>query len=371
MVVLVSWPMDVEAWADRAPTDWAGREIRDRQETEMLDWLSGRILARRLKAAWASEAPAGDVVAAIDVSNVGRDKLIHDDGRAHTFNYGGPIDQWTWRFGQFIMTHIDIHSWRGTGEGDGRVREVGTQLVVAAPEATVKKIRDLVKALGNARPGVPIIDSEGCTVVGLDAWDNGPAWWVSLGRELRALVLRSVVERTACPHIWTDNKSGVAAIEFEGRLLILGPSDIRARSRTVLEAVQAGKPARLGPFSAPNAAGYAPTEHVAIWPLGDVLQAVGALTIEEIARRNVKAGRFNALTSDPLNKGEATGNAMMSAQEAHKSLYSWLNTQTKSSPGSAQFVMVKDLAVLWTTRPEIIDHVETLLRETAGPRPGN
>ncbi|MEK6703276.1 MAG: hypothetical protein AABZ53_13510, partial [Planctomycetota bacterium] len=69
-MVLVSWPMDVGAWAEHRQVDWAGTELAARQYHELLGWLPAQILAGRVQSHWKGLAPADHEVVILDVERI-------------------------------------------------------------------------------------------------------------------------------------------------------------------------------------------------------------------------------------------------------------------------------------------------------------
>lgn len=383
MVVLVSWPMDVEAWAEGAPTDWIGQQIRNRQSDELFGWMSKRILAERVRQNWKRALRGEDEVSIVDVGRAAQDYVgpaSTDDYLFHPL-YGQPyqisphsgyVERRSLNLRRFFAVLIDPDSWPENGGDEGQMVDVGTLLVVSASPDRVRRIRSTVELLSDVRSRTSVMERDSLTVIGLDSWDGDSGAWGWLSPDTLAHDLRRLLIDSVSSDAWSDNGSDCAALYFfDDRLIITGPADVGARIRALAMALHGGDPTRLGPFSTacvPNMK----AESVAVWPMRRLLRSWGAMSVEETAARETSPLPENATADDLASRRSLCFMlATRSFEQALETLKArrlakiheevWVN--------DARIVLFKDVAVLWTTRPELIDEVDAALREAdSGPR---
>ncbi|MEK6703277.1 MAG: hypothetical protein AABZ53_13515 [Planctomycetota bacterium] len=491
MVVLASWPMNLDAWIKGTSADWAGKELDDRLKEELFGPLSQRVLAERVRQLLARDRRTDESVEVFPVGDLVREMRFEPAG---VRTWGAPSH--VFELAMFIQDAIHSDEWTYYSGESARLEHIGERLIVRAPAGVMSEVRNLLSAmragegwlatyqgddtvafnLSHRSPSV--VHAGDLTVIGMslahgaiagpnrrisqqadarglvtlltnvvdqDSWTDNGGEGGSLhavaerilirapkARRLRCVELLEAIQSCSAQHrfvesgglsiasldrlpgviddperglvvnedqwrnlrrilveavsrdAWSDNGGDGAYIFPHKHVLVMGgePS-IRARACEVIDAVLAtatdGQPRRCegsrcyrnndsDPLSESR------LEYVTTWKItGSTLRAWGAQTDEEITADNGGISPQEwARTGPDRNRAVVTYDAEESERHAFSAVVDHVKTiRPQAWEESARIELVfGNVALLWTTKPEVVDEVEAALREAAkGPRP--
>lgn len=271
-----------------------------------------------------------------------------------------------------VVGNADSDAWTDNAGERAEARLACGRMVLWGDAEVRRGARELVEsvhACGAVRPVIPWrCGPDGGLIVDVtDFVDEDGERRFGWSRPL--LDLQKVMVACVASDAWADNSGDFASATcLDGCLVLRGDPEILDRARSFVEAVRRarrGETTRLGAWSAPEIPDA--DERVLVWDAGPLMRALG-----DRPPRMLDADPD--LEEELWTGGEDGGTYSSEARErAERDLRAWLNRFEPSVDDleGSNFLMLGDVAVLWTTIPGAIPRIEEAVRRAeagwAGP----
>lgn len=271
-----------------------------------------------------------------------------------------------------LTTVVRLEDWADNGGDAGNILAFDGKLLIRAPRETRERCVEVLRAIRACTPERREVVSGDVSIVRLDRLvDRGRPREEQL-RDVRN-VMTSCVETDA----WDDNGGDLARMFlFSDQLILHGDERVVRRTREVLDGLlactQDGKPRNLGGFRRLDAKGRDwGMEYVAMWNVQTLLERWGSLSpaaFDELRSKWIDEREIMNAREQGCNRAIREGRLVDLDGDAFQTItkHRLARIDPDAWGEDAKISLLGNVAVLWTTRPEMVGKVGFALRDASG-----